>query len=73
MAKPSTAMPRQARNSPVAPSAMIPNSHNLTIRMIRALSRISASCPAIAEKTTKGIMNSAEAMPENIDSLSSEL
>ena len=57
----------------MAPSVMIPNSHNLTMRMIFALSRMSASCPAIAEKTTKGMMNSAEATPENIDSFSSEL
>src|SRR5438094_835057 len=39
---------------PAAPSSMIPISNSFTSRMIRALSNLSAICPALAEKRKKG-------------------
>ena len=63
----------QAISSPAAPTSMIPISHPFTIRMIRALSRMSASCPASAERTKKGTMKTPEATALNIASSASEL
>ena len=65
MATVCTAMPFQAIANPAAPTSMIPTSAALTMRMIRALSRISASWPESAESVTNGSTNSAEAMPLN--------
>ena len=45
IATPWTMIPCQAINSPAAPTSMIAISHALTMRMIRALSRASASWP----------------------------
>src|SRR5438552_3536555 len=42
------------RPRPAAPSSMIPISNSFTSRMIRALSNLSAICPALAEKRKKG-------------------
>ena len=72
MATTSTAMPRQAMNRPVAPTSMMPISAAFTMRMIRALSRMSASWPDSAESRKKGRMNTAEAMAENRASAASE-
>jgi len=43
------------------------------VRMIRALSRISASCPASAERRKKGRMNRPEANPLKVASVLSSL
>jgi hypothetical protein len=64
--------PCQASSSPAAPTTMMAISAALTRRMIRALSRMSASCPASAERTKNGRMNRPEAMAENCASSSAE-
>ena len=73
MASTSTAMPSQARNRPIAPTPMMAISAAFTRRMMAALSRRSASCPAMADSRKNGRMNTAEARPENMVSLSAEL
>src|SRR3990172_1589449 len=49
------------RTNPTAASAMIPISASFTSRMIRALSYLSASCPAVAENRKNGRMNTPAA------------
>ncbi len=65
MARPWIATPIQASASPAAPTIMIAISHALTMRMIRALSRASASCPASAENRKKGRMKMPVAIALN--------
>jgi hypothetical protein len=67
------AKPCQASTRPVPPTSMIKISQNLTIRMIFALSRMSASWPASADSTKNGMMNSVEAIALNFASSASEL
>ena len=52
---------------------MIAISEAFTTRMIRALSRMSANCPASAESRKNGAMNKAEATALNNPSAASEL
>ena len=59
--------------SPAAPIIMSPISHIFTVRMILALSRMSASCPASAERIKNGRMNKAEARLLKLDSVVSSL
>ena len=68
-----TAMPFHASTRPAPPASMIRISQNLMMRMIRALSRMSASCPASAESRKNGRMNSADAIAEKRASSASEL
>ena len=51
-----TAIPCQAISRPAAPTSMITISQTLTMRMIRALSRASASWPDSADSRKKGRM-----------------
>ena len=50
-------VPGLATRSPPPPTSMMPISAVLTMRMIRALSCESASCPASAENRKNGRMN----------------
>ncbi len=73
IARPFTATPCQARTSPAPPTSMIRISQAFTMRMIFALSRMSASWPDRAESRKKGMMNSVEAIALNFASAASEL
>ena len=55
---PSWVWPRSAISSPPAPTSMIAISAVFTMRVIRALSFASASCPASAENRMKGRIDS---------------
>ena len=66
-------MPCQAITSPTAPQAMMAISQAFTMRMIAALSRMSASWPASADRTKNGRMNTPEAMALNFASSRAEL
>ena len=52
---------RSRRQKPASPTAMIAISKSLIQRMSRDFSSLSASCPAVAENSTKGAMNTAPA------------
>jgi hypothetical protein len=60
-----TAIPFQAIARPAAPTSMIRISQNLTMRMIRALSRASASWPDSADSRKKGSMKMPVVMALN--------
>jgi hypothetical protein len=65
--------PCQASKSPTPPTSMMPISHALMMRMITALSRMSASWPDSAERMKNGRMNSAVASEENQPSAAGSL
>ena len=73
MASECTAMCRHASSSPAAPTSMMAISQAFTMRMIFALSRISANWPESEDSTKKGMMNTPEEMALNRASAASEL
>ena len=73
MATTVTAMSSQAKTSPAPPTSMMTISQNLTMRMICALSRVSANWPASADNRKKGRMKTAVATALNSASAFSSL
>ena len=65
MATTDTAMSNQAITSPAPPTSMMTISHSLTMRIILALSRVSANWPAKAENRKNGRINTAVATALN--------